>query len=107
MTWIHSLAEIIMDTPNLFWIASVLGLLAFYMTWITLFAMLSGAVFLSQRQPGRVIVYGIIVCSMLVGIAAGLASHWALDILSNTLTTPLGPPLEIEIGGLSGCLYAF
>ena len=95
MIWLNFALDLLADESKHFLLASLLGSLAFFQMWTTLFACLSGVVFLTHRYPSTAVVYGIICCCLLAGFSMALASHWALDSYSQWYYMPLGPPLEL------------
>lgn len=97
MIWTNFLLDYLADGSKHFLLAVFLGWLAFSWMWTTLFAGLSGVVFLTQRKPSTAVVYGILTCCLLAGLSAALASHWALDYYTSWYFAPLGPPLELNL----------
>jgi hypothetical protein len=83
------------DGSKHFLLAFLAGLLAWLLTSTILFAPYSLISQLIHRRTSTVVVYGILICSLLLAISAALASHWALDYFSIWYSTPLGPHLEL------------
>lgn len=98
--WLAFLSDVVTDSSKHFALAALMGLLGFWWTWIILYASLSGVEILTRRRASTVVVYGIAICCLLAGLACVLASHWLLDYWGGLLSAPLGPPLELDLGGL-------
>jgi hypothetical protein len=86
-----------------FFLAALLGLVVFSLTAIisTASLKLMGWIGVSPKRTVFVM-RGMVISSLLLGIAAAWLSHVGLDYYYAWYTKPLGPPLQLMIQGLSG-----
>jgi hypothetical protein len=100
MEWFNAFWENwILDAAGHFLLASALGFAACWLTQIMLYVPLSIISNLRRSPISRVVTCGMLVCSLLLGIAFALISHAWLDGFVSWWQTPLSPPLDI--GGIS------
>jgi CHASE2 domain-containing sensor protein len=98
LQWLTFILDTLADEQKHFLLSSVMGCLGFAWTWITLFASFYGVACLTRRPTSTAVAYGILICSLLVGVSFALAAHWGLDYWQQLYTTPLNPPLQLRPG---------
>jgi len=99
--WIVALLDAwVLDASRHFWLALLVGVLAYLPTSTMLYAQLCIVCHLIRRKVSTGAVYGILIISLLVAVSCALASHYALDYFFAWFTAPLGPPLELDTSGI-------
>ena len=99
MEWFNAFLENwVLDAAQHWLVSSCLGFAAFWLTLTIFSAPLYTMSSLRRLPTSRAVIYGILACSLLLGISLALASHAWLDGFVSWWSTPLGPPL----GGFSG-----
>ncbi len=93
MKWLDFIILLVTDESKHFLLSAIWGSLGFLLTWTTLSVFFS-ILGLQRKQPAAV--YGILICSLLVGSSFALQAHWALDYLSTWYVTPIDPPLDLK-----------
>ncbi len=93
MEWLDFIILVVTDESKHFLFSAAWGSVGFLLTW-TILSVLYFILGLPKKLP--VAVYGILICSLLVGLSFALQAHWLLDYLSTWYVTPLGPPLDLN-----------
>jgi uncharacterized metal-binding protein len=97
MEWIMQFVDVWGEHIVLhFALAFCVGLLGFLPMLTTSLALCSLVERLTRSTTRSVVVYGILLISILAGLALALLSHWALDAVITWYQTPLGPSLDIS-----------
>lgn len=86
----------VVDASMHFWLASLLGLLAYWLTLTIFFAPCFILEHLTGKPTPRAVIYGMLILSLLLGILLAFMSHAWLDGFVSWWQTPLGPPLEFN-----------
>jgi hypothetical protein len=95
MAWIDAfMHNWVLDAAGHFLLASVLGLLAFWLTQIIFYVPLSMMYQLLRFPMPRAAIYGILALCLLLGMCFALISHAWLDGFAIWYITPSGPALN-------------
>ncbi len=98
--WLKFLLDLLADESTHFLLAFTVGFLVFWLISTTLYAYLLIVERLILKRLPMGVVYGIAIISLLAGLASALLSHVQLDGFSLWYTTPLDPPMHLQLNDL-------
>jgi hypothetical protein len=104
MTWeilLELIHNLLLDEGKHFLFSSLVGGSASCLTLIICYALSCAWERLTRRKMSTAAVFFTIGLCLLAGLSAALLSHAFLDGFSLWYVTPLGPPLQIDTGGVT------
>ena len=92
-----NLVDWLIDPAQHFLLAFTAGALVFWLTSIISYVSILAWERGTHQRVSSDVVFGIVICSLLLGVSAVLVSHYGLDFGWQLYSMPLNPPLELVI----------